>query len=160
VFVVVIGDNDETGIVEAEQRAQCLRTPVPTSGSSPLPAVPEHGDVSDWFAADADAFRDWAFAAGERRRRDAMVECAKGLRYARIDTFDRHPDLLNLANGVLDLTTNDLHEHDSELLLTKIAPIAFGVTFRWNDQRQAPIARRRFPTIPPIAVRSSSKWPL
>jgi P4 family phage/plasmid primase-like protien len=35
--------------------------------------------------------------------------------------LDNHPDLLNVGNGVLDLRTGELREHDPALLLTKLA---------------------------------------
>jgi P4 family phage/plasmid primase-like protien len=39
--------------------------------------------------------------------------------------FDAHPDLLNVANGVVDLTTGELLAHDPELHLTRLAPTRY-----------------------------------
>ena len=41
------------------------------------------------------------------------------------DDLDRHPDLLNLPNGTLDLSTGLLLPHDSILMLSKAAPVAW-----------------------------------
>jgi putative DNA primase/helicase len=41
------------------------------------------------------------------------------------DQLDAHPELLNVANGVLNLNTNELLDHDPQLLLTKLAPAAY-----------------------------------
>ncbi|USL85056.1 DNA primase [Arthrobacter phage SWEP2] len=38
---------------------------------------------------------------------------------ASIDDFDKHPDLLAVRNGVVDLRTGDLRPHDPALLLTR-----------------------------------------
>jgi putative DNA primase/helicase len=39
--------------------------------------------------------------------------------------FDAHPDLLNCANGVLDLRTGELGPHDPKLHMRKIAPVEY-----------------------------------
>jgi putative DNA primase/helicase len=39
--------------------------------------------------------------------------------------FDQHPDLLNVANGVVNLRTGTLGPHDPALLLTKCAPTEY-----------------------------------
>jgi len=39
--------------------------------------------------------------------------------------FDAHPDLLNVANGVVDLRTGELLPHDPELFLTKITKVTY-----------------------------------
>jgi P4 family phage/plasmid primase-like protien len=39
--------------------------------------------------------------------------------------FDAHPDLINVANGVVDLRTGALGPHDPELMLTKLAPVNY-----------------------------------
>jgi putative DNA primase/helicase len=41
------------------------------------------------------------------------------------DQLDAHPQLLNVANGVLDLDSGELLDHDPELLLTKLAPACY-----------------------------------
>jgi putative DNA primase/helicase len=39
--------------------------------------------------------------------------------------FDNEPSLLNVANGVIDLTTGELRDHDPDLMLTVRSPVAF-----------------------------------
>lgn len=41
------------------------------------------------------------------------------------DVLDQDPWLINCANGVLDLHTGTLREHDRSLLLSKLAPVAY-----------------------------------
>jgi len=57
----------------------------------------------------------------------AMIERARAepgvaIRY---QEFDRHPFLLNLRNGTLDLSTGQLSAHDRDHLLTKYADVEF-----------------------------------
>lgn len=41
------------------------------------------------------------------------------------DEFDVNPDLLNVANGVVDLRTGELSVHDPALRLTRLAPVDY-----------------------------------
>lgn len=56
---------------------------------------------------------------------EAVVRLSKADVAADIADFDDHPDLLNVANGVVDLTTGVLLPHGPALLLTKIAPTRY-----------------------------------
>ena len=74
------------------------------------------------MAADDDR-RDLARHAARSEdlsRRRAMVEGARHLLPVLPDELDTHPYLLNVANGVLDLKTGRLGQHDPALLLTTI----------------------------------------
>lgn len=44
---------------------------------------------------------------------------------ATVEEFDRHPDLLNVANGVVDLRTGEVLPHDPQLRLSKMAPVDY-----------------------------------
>ncbi len=55
----------------------------------------------------------------------AVVSLLRGILEVDANEFDRHPDLLNCANGVIDLVTGELRPHDPNLLLTKITPVRF-----------------------------------
>ncbi len=64
-----------------------------------------------------------ARATAYRGRREAMIAaCASepGIP-ARPDEFDRNPWLLNVENGILDLTTGNLGPHDPKAKLTRMA---------------------------------------
>jgi putative DNA primase/helicase len=65
---------------------------------------------------------DWARACEKVDRRRAMVELTKSERGIPIlpDQFDRHSNLLNVANGVLDLKTFELRLHNRGDYLTKL----------------------------------------
>jgi putative DNA primase/helicase len=61
-------------------------------------------------------------AAGRIR---ALAGMCRGILLVDAADFDAHPDLLNAANGVVDLRTGQLHPHDPELFLTKITKVAY-----------------------------------
>lgn len=65
----------------------------------------------------------WGFQSEQQSRLDAALKNARS--HARIaihvSQLDRHPDLLNVRNGTLDLRTGELREHRREDLLTRIA---------------------------------------
>ena len=44
------------------------------------------------------------------------------------EELDRHPMLLNLRNGILDLNTLEMRPHDPSLLITQVAGVAYGET--------------------------------
>jgi phage/plasmid-associated DNA primase len=52
----------------------------------------------------------------------AAAGLAKGQLLIDAAAFDAHPDLLSVANGVIDLRTGKLGAHNPDLLLTKCAP--------------------------------------
>lgn len=57
----------------------------------------------------------------------AVFRLAAGVDGVLVDPvdFDAHPDLLNVANGVVDLRTGALMPHDPDLRMTKLAPVAY-----------------------------------
>jgi putative DNA primase/helicase len=61
-------------------------------------------------------------AAGRIR---ALAGLCRGILLVDAAEFDAHPDLLNAANGVVDLRTGQLLPHDPELFLTKITKVAY-----------------------------------
>ncbi|HQC92536.1 MAG TPA: phage/plasmid primase, P4 family [Microbacteriaceae bacterium] len=56
-----------------------------------------------------------------RNRAKNVAEFVRGILAKSEPTFDAHPDLLNVKNGVVDLRTGELRPHDPALFLTKIA---------------------------------------
>ena len=67
----------------------------------------------------------------------AVVALLRGILEVRADEFDRHPDLLNVNNGVIDLATGTLHPHDAALRLTKVTSVNYTPGARSADWRKA-----------------------
>jgi P4 family phage/plasmid primase-like protien len=61
-------------------------------------------------------------AAGRIR---GLAGLCRGILLIDAAEFDAHPDLLNAANGVVDLRTGQLLPHDPELYLTKITKVPY-----------------------------------
>jgi putative DNA primase/helicase len=55
----------------------------------------------------------------------AMIDLTQHMLAVRVDELDTDTWLLNCTNGVLDLRTGRLLQHDPERLLTKLAPVAY-----------------------------------
>ena len=75
-----------------------------------------------------------------RNRIDALVDMGKGIVLKDASEFDTHPDLLNVANGIVNLRTGERLEHDPKYMLTKLAPVAFkpGATHKdWDAALEA-----------------------
>lgn len=71
----------------------------------------------------------WAIQSESRAKLDAMVKLGASQRRLVLEDgpagLDARPTLLNVRNGVLDLDTLELEEHDPGLLLTKVARAAY-----------------------------------
>lgn len=59
------------------------------------------------------------------RRMQAIMSLARGELEVDAAEFDAHPDLLNCANGVVDLRTGELSPHDPGLLFTRCTPVKY-----------------------------------
>lgn len=59
------------------------------------------------------------------RRMRAIMDVARGELEVDASEFDAHPDLLNCANGVVDLRTGELSPHDPDLLFTRCTPTRY-----------------------------------
>lgn len=62
-----------------------------------------------------------------RRSIDAAIAMAKSETGAEVRSaeFDTNPDVLNVANGILDLRTRELRPHDPAAMLTKLAGVNY-----------------------------------
>ncbi len=58
-------------------------------------------------------------------RMGAMLSIAQSLLPVSTDDLDRDVDLLNVANGTLDLRTGELRPHDRDDWLTRLAPVPY-----------------------------------
>ncbi len=93
-------------------------------------------EVTDKLLLDAKKFQDTdgrkkalAFARKSQSASQirSMIELARtepGLMIAH-SKFDAHPNLLNVANGIVDLKTGELRPHDRELYLTHLLDIEY-----------------------------------
>jgi P4 family phage/plasmid primase-like protien len=88
--------------------------------------------------ADSDLLKRVA-GLGTKARLAGLVELCRGVAGIRADVseFDAHPDLLNCANGIVDLRTGLLCEHDPELRLTKITSVEYVVGAEHADWKAA-----------------------
>lgn len=91
--------------------------------------LPE-GDSDKPKPSQRDQFR--SFVAKQRmssRIQACKTEAAGRLElHASINDFDADPLLLNVANGVIDLTTSALRPHDPDLLLRQQSPVEYDPT--------------------------------
>ena len=55
----------------------------------------------------------------------AVVDLCKGILRAEQDKFDADPHLLNVQNGVVDLSTGELQPHDPNLMMTHITSVSY-----------------------------------
>jgi putative DNA primase/helicase len=55
----------------------------------------------------------------------AMTQLLKSKVIASVRDFDQDPFLLNVRNGVIDLRTSQLGQHDRSLMITKVASVTF-----------------------------------
>ena len=60
-----------------------------------------------------------------KHRIAAVVYLCRGILHIDAEKFDQHPELLNVGNGVVDLTTATLRPHDPALLLTKVTAVDY-----------------------------------
>lgn len=66
-----------------------------------------------------------------------LTALLRGRLARRVDELDRHPDLLNVGNGVVDLRTGKIRPHDADLLLTKITDVDYVPDATHRDWRKA-----------------------
>jgi putative DNA primase/helicase len=74
-----------------------------------------------------------------RSKLDAVRDLAGAVPgiFVEASDFDAHPDLLNVRNGVVDLRSGELHPHEPELLLTKLAPVDYVPSAQHEDWEAA-----------------------
>jgi putative DNA primase/helicase len=81
--------------------------------------------AADYNGDRQDDFADFAIGARALSRRKNMLESAQPHLLERIAIFDRHPDLLNCANGTVDLGTGSLRPYSPGDFLTIKTPVDY-----------------------------------
>lgn len=104
-------------------------------------AVEQHDITLREYAADTGSTRikkklDGWRSALARTKLTAVESLCRGILLADAEDFDVLPDLLNVANGVIDLTTGRLMAHDPDLRMTKLAPTAYRPGAEHADWKQ------------------------
>lgn len=69
----------------------------------------------------------------QKQKAANVVYFLRGILSVSGDEFDAHPDLLNVANGVIDLRTGSLLDHDPRFKFTKIADVDYSPSARSDD---------------------------
>jgi P4 family phage/plasmid primase-like protien len=105
-------------------------------------AVEQHNEAMTAYAADTGSSRLKRKLDGWRsvlaRNKLAAVEfLCRGILVCDPTDFDPDPDVLNVGNGIVDLTTGELMPHDPDRRLTKIADVRYDATATHPDWKQA-----------------------
>lgn len=89
--------------------------------------------------ANTDGFKELSKHAARSEnaaRIRAMIELSRPKLQVDADVFDRDPNLFNVDNGVIDLSTGKLRPHNRDDLLSKISPVSFdekATCSRWKQ---------------------------
>lgn len=75
---------------------------------------------------DSDSLKRLATLLASGRYGTYTTDCrgVEGI-YFDAEAFDQHPDLLNCANGIVDLRTGELRPHDPDLRMMKLSPVEY-----------------------------------
>lgn len=73
----------------------------------------------------ADALVKWAVKSEMKGCIEAAIGLARKMLTLDVGMLDRDPDLLNVANGTVDLRTGVLRPHDPADYITKLVPVAY-----------------------------------
>ena len=98
-----------------------------------------HGEALQLYASGAitQDQLDKTFRLLSANRMSVIVKLSKGYLNGPDDKWDAHPDLLNVANGVVDLRDGSVSRHDPDLLLTKLCPTEYDSSAEHSDWKQA-----------------------
>lgn len=77
------------------------------------------------------------FRIQAKSRIEAIVSLSRGIVLHSGSEFDAHPDLLNAANGIVDLRSGDLLPHNPSYLFTKLADTDYIPGSRHDDWAKA-----------------------
>lgn len=95
--------------------------------SVPLLASQDPAEVAEGkkLVAIADALTKWALKSEMKGTIEAAIGLARKMLTLDVGMLDRDPDLLNCANGTVDLRTGVLRRHDPTDYITKLVPVAY-----------------------------------
>ena len=139
------------GKVTARHYCQKMVTEGLKAEKTRWPATPPEGDP-DAKETLQDLFGKWANKQAMSARIDAALREAATmpeLRASAVD-FDAHPMLLNVLNGVVDLRTGKLLDHDPALMLQMRAPVIYDPNAKapkwvaFLERTQPNVAMRRY----------------
>jgi P4 family phage/plasmid primase-like protien len=74
---------------------------------------------------DEDQWLDHYLKSAKPERRNAILTFARSEIKVEFEEFDANPKLFNVANGTIDLTTGEIHDHNPADLCTKISNVKF-----------------------------------
>lgn len=77
------------------------------------------------FGGIADALGKWALKSEMKGTIEAAIGLARKMLTLGVEMLDRGIDLLNCANGTVDLRTGALRPHDPSDYITKLVPVAY-----------------------------------
>jgi putative DNA primase/helicase len=85
----------------------------------------EDGKIAMQFEAAAEALEKWSTACESKKVQDSALGLLRDLIKLPESELDKDPYLLNCENGVIDLRTGQIREHQSRDYLTKICPVDY-----------------------------------
>lgn len=89
-----------------------------------IKSIPKEADYVHDMEYKAAIFK-WANASQANFRIESMMKISKTYFSKTAQEFDADPSLLNVQNGIINLRTGEIVEHNRKYLLTKQAPIDF-----------------------------------
>ncbi|WP_405489113.1 phage/plasmid primase, P4 family [Streptomyces sp. NBC_00096] len=100
---------------------------LPTTEATTYSKIAPVGPKGEELPSPREKFLQWAGSQRMRAKLAAMREIAQGhpALHCFMNDFDRHEMLLNVGNGVVDLRTGKLLDHDPGLFLMQQSPIHF-----------------------------------
>lgn len=71
------------------------------------------------------AIAEWACQSSMEKHFEAIERMGRGPMRTASAKYDKHPTLLNVENGTLDLETGEFRPHDQKDMLTQLAPVVY-----------------------------------
>lgn len=119
----------EGGETLVQRYAQAVLDALPEAEEGHYSTLPNETPAGKPAPSDRENFHAFVSKSRSGPRVSAMVKMASSLpeMETRLADLDAQPMLLNVANGVLDLVTGQLLEHDPSLGLSQLAPVRWQI---------------------------------